>query len=79
VSGSRADPDENYLLLDLLVKGKRIIVGSVYGPNVNNRQFFDNLKHDIRSFGTENIILGGDWNCTFSTDEIETNIDCVNM
>jgi exonuclease III len=79
VSGSRADPDDNYLLLDLLVKGKRIIVGSIYGPNVNNRQFFVNLENDIRSFGTENIIIAGDWNCTISTDEIETNIDCVNM
>jgi CRISPR/Cas system-associated protein endoribonuclease Cas2 len=37
------------------------------------------LECDIGSFGTNNIIIGGDFNCTFSTDNIRTNIDCLNM
>jgi exonuclease III len=75
----RADPGENYLLLELEMSGKKAIVGSIYGPNVNDPVFFENLERDLRDLGGQNIILGGDFNCTFSTDFIRTNIDCLNM
>jgi hypothetical protein len=61
------------------MSGENLIVGSIYGPNVNDLEFFANLECDIGSFGTNNIIIGGDFNCTFSTDNIRTNIDCLNM
>jgi hypothetical protein len=28
--------DENYLIMDLVIKGKRMHIGVVYGPNENN-------------------------------------------
>jgi hypothetical protein len=74
-----ADPDENYILLEAIIAGKSCILGSVYGPNSTNRQFFINLERDIQSFNAEFSVIAGDWNCTFSYDEIPINIDCLNM
>ena len=43
-------------------------------------QFFcARLTHDIISLGNHPIILGGDWNCTYSNDVIANNIDCHNL
>jgi exonuclease III len=75
----KADRAENYLLLELEMAGERIIIGSIYGPNTLDANFFENLENDIRDFNNPNIIIGGDFNCTYSTDEIRTNIDCLNM
>ena len=73
------DPEENFLLLRITLRGHQAILGSVYGPNEFNPQFFDRLKRSVQKLGNLPIILGGDWNCTFSRDPIETNIDCLNM
>jgi len=74
-----ADPAENYLLLLADIKGKNIIIGSIYGPNDHDVQFFRNLKRDILALGDYPVIIGGDWNCTGSTDHADLNIDCLNM
>jgi hypothetical protein len=39
----RKDPEENFLLLRLAIKGKTLILGSIYGPNNNDRNFFSRL------------------------------------
>jgi exonuclease III len=75
----KADRGENYILLELEMSGENIIIGSIYGPNVNDPEFFSNLERDIVSLNNNKIIIGGDFNCTFSTDNVRTNIDCLNM
>jgi exonuclease III len=74
------DPEENFLLLRLVLKGKPVIIGSIYGPNTHDRNFFtrlgDCLINEVDNFP---IILGGDWNCTLSTDAVADNIDILNM
>ncbi len=74
------DPEENFLLLRLVIKGKTLILGSIYGPNNNDRNFFshlgDYLFDEVDRFI---IILGGNWNCTFSTEAVNDNIDILNM
>ena len=74
-----ADPAENYLLLLVDLKGKHLILGSIYGPNEHDPTFFRNLQRDILMLGDYPIILGGDWNCTVSTDPADRNPDCLNM
>jgi exonuclease III len=76
---TKADPEENYLLLEVAMSGNNLILGSVYGPNTQNIQFFNRLREDIESFNCNNVVLGGDWNCTYNTGNIESNIDCLNM
>jgi len=76
----KCDPDENYIvLLAESPQGKRIILASIYGPNTHKPNFFTNLRNDVLSFGGLPIIIGGDWNCTISTEPAATNIDCFNM
>ena len=75
----RTDPEENFLLVRVLYKGTALILGSIYGPNDYNPDFFTRLETAIRSLGDVPVIIGGDWNCTFSTDPLFFNIDCRNM
>ena len=74
-----ADPEENFLLLRADIKGKNFTIGSIYGPNLQDRAFFTKLKSAVQVLGCDNVILGGDWNCSYSSDPIADNIDCLNM
>ena len=74
------DQEENILGLQLQNStGNFITVISIYGPNRTDEQFFNNLSSAITRLGNNNLIVGGDWNCTFSTENIQYNIDCANM
>jgi exonuclease III len=82
VQEQKADREENFLLLKVLLRGETIILGSVYGPNNQNLEFFHSLKRNIRSLSENNsipVLLGGDWNCTLSADPVDINIDTYNM
>ena len=73
------DPEENYILVWANYKGNTIILGAIYGPNDDNPGFFESLQTNLQSLGNHPIIIGGDWNCTFSCDNIINNIDCYKM
>jgi exonuclease III len=74
-----SDPEENFLLLKIEIKSKIYILGAVYGPNEHNPDFFRSLYTSIKNLGEHPIILGGDFNCTFSPEKLENNIDCLHM
>ena len=74
-----SDPEDNFLLLRVSIQGRTMIIGSIYGPNDPNPDFFTRLEAAILNLGMWPVIIGGDWNCTFSPDPILTNIDCKNM
>jgi exonuclease III len=75
----RAADDENSLLLHANFKGTEIILISIYGSNNNDDGFFVQLDTWLTEFGNLPVIIGGDWNATYSTDRVEFNIDCLNM
>jgi exonuclease III len=75
----REDASENYLLLSAEIAGRKITIGSVYGPNSYDANFFIDLERDIRQLGNSSTILAGDWNCTYDTEPVIRNVDCVNM
>jgi hypothetical protein len=35
---------------------------SIYGPNEDSPEFFENLKSKLVSLSNTSIIIGGDWN-----------------
>ncbi len=37
-------------------------MGVIYGPNVDDPTFFNNIETIIESMGNKSILLGGDWN-----------------
>ena len=52
-----------YIILDIELCGKRISLVNVYGPSDrDNLDFFDTLFEEIKNFGNDDIIIGGDWN-----------------
>jgi exonuclease III len=75
------DQEENILMLRLRHKGNNteFYVGSIYGPNRHDPAFFNNLRHHLRNVNDTPVILGGDWNCTGSTEPVRSNPDVLNM
>ncbi len=59
VVNTHKDPDCNVLILDIEIGAARITVGSLYGPNQNDPQFFDNLRNFLGLVDNPFIILGG--------------------
>ncbi len=60
-----ADPQENALLLKVNLRGKIVILGSVYRPNDNNcLPFFTFVNNTLAGWSNIPVILGGDWNAT---------------
>ncbi len=61
---SAVDPQENVLLLRIVLGGVEAVIGVVYGPNDNNcAPFFDFIGATLNRWNNLPCILGGDWNC----------------
>jgi exonuclease III len=73
------DADQNILGLAVDIDGYRMFLVSVYGPNINDPIFFDNLTNILNKYSHLPIVCGGDWNLTYSTDRTANNIDILNM
>jgi exonuclease III len=66
--------DENVLLLDMVLKGKRLTVGSIYGPNGNDVGFFRDIERVITRWNNV-CILGGDFNSVLCDRIDDENLD----
>jgi exonuclease III len=66
--------DENMLLLDIVIKNKRVTLGVVYGPNENNRQFYNDLESKVTQWGNC-CIIGGDFNTIIDNGIGNDNLD----
>ena len=73
------DVDENILLMHCRLNNIEVILGTIYGPNDNNMEFFHNLTRGLNSFPKVPIMLGGDWNATMSALPVNQNLDIINM
>jgi exonuclease III len=75
------DPDENYILLRLVIRDTELIVGSVYSPNIDAgcEVFYDNLQNRLTAWRNLPIIIGGDWNATYSELDVNENPDVLFM
>jgi exonuclease III len=79
ISNTESDPDENFLIVKVSLNGITLILVSIYGPNNHDPHFFQLLYRKIKDMGTFPIIIGGDFNATFSPERVQSNIDCHNM
>jgi exonuclease III len=66
---NNAGPDQHSMLT----------IFSLYGPNDNNGEFYNDLNIMLEGRNNRNIILGGDFNCTWDNNPPEQNIDVINM
>ena len=68
-----ADPNGNFLILDVSCGDTRFSLCSLYGPNSDSPTFYDELFEHIENIGNSEFIIGGDWNLV-----IDPEIDSVN-
>ena len=47
LSDTYPDTDENILLISGLTSGRKILLGSIYGPNENNKTFFEFIEQKV--------------------------------
>jgi hypothetical protein len=76
---SHKDTDENILGLTLRLSNTILRIFSTYGPNDNDRSFYDTLSNFMSLDNDSPIIIGGDWNATYSCDDVVHNIDTFRM
>jgi exonuclease III len=73
------DGHDNVLGLQLEREGKKFNVIAIYGPNHVQANFFTDIRACIAALGNCPLVMGGDWNCTYSTAPPATNIDIFKM
>jgi exonuclease III len=72
------DISGNILLLKVGIGTTTVTLGSIYGPNTDDIDFFDMLDARVKSFNSDHTILGGDWNTTLDPRNNDANIDTLN-
>ena len=56
------DKEGRLLILLVNISGKKIILGNLYAPNIEDPDFFLQIKKYILDFGDYPVALGGDYN-----------------
>uniref|UniRef100_A0A3B5QWP6 exodeoxyribonuclease III n=1 Tax=Xiphophorus maculatus TaxID=8083 RepID=A0A3B5QWP6_XIPMA len=64
VSDTFKDSEGRIILIKGILYGERFLLGSVYGPNINDEDFFAVLLSQIAEMDCPNILIGGDFNCS---------------
>jgi exonuclease III len=73
------DQNENIYLIKAKLNGGELILGSIYGPNTTDREFYRNLDNFLQQNSSVPVVLGGDWNTTWDNSPPDLNIDVVGM
>ncbi len=73
------DKDDNLLGILFDLEGKRVALCAIYGPNRVQETFFTDIRSCLGRLNCINVIVGGDWNCTVSCSNDDSNIDTINM
>ena len=66
----RSDDSGNFLIMKIEVDSISYVIANIYAPNRENPNFFRNIQTVINSFGENNIIIGGDWNCLLDAENM---------
>jgi exonuclease III len=70
---------DNFLLIRASLQDNTVILGSIYGPNKRDDDFFTRLSTALNRLGKYPIVIGGDWNATPSCLPVHTNLDVCFM
>jgi hypothetical protein len=69
------DDEQNLLAVTYNSGNGKIRLVSIYGPNTNDFTFYESLNNYLSADPMIPVIIGGDWNCTYSCEGRENNID----
>ena len=56
------DPHGRFLFLEIKVKNSFLTIANIYGPNVDDFDFFRNMFVKLNDFSKNDILMGGDFN-----------------
>jgi exonuclease III len=73
------DQNENILLVRVMLDDAEIVLGSIYGPNTTDREFYRNIDNFLTRNKNLPVVLGGDWNTTWDNSQAHLNIDVMGM
>ena len=62
VKTTYADSTGRFLLTEIEINDKNLVICNVYAPNKDDPNFFDIFFTEGNNFSKANLILGGDWN-----------------
>jgi exonuclease III len=69
----------NILGLKTNLCGSEVLLISIYGPNTDDKGFYNFLKQVLGECAGIPVICAGAWNATYCTDPGTGNIDIINM
>jgi len=79
VDSESKDIKENIIGVFKTIDNTKIGLISIYGLNSNDFGFFCDLERIIEEHKDYTLIIGGDWNLTYSVENSQANIDILNM
>ena len=62
-------PNGRYVILDVEIDGIRVTLGSIYGPNEDNPEFYTEAIQQIESIPNDNRIIDGDYNLVLDLEK----------
>lgn len=72
------DPDGNFVIAELKMNDRKIVLTSIYGPNDDQPQFYKKLQQHIKSFENDKVIICGDWNLVLDQEKDTENYRHIN-
>lgn len=54
--------DGRFIILDVVLNKQKVTFINVYGPNLDNYYFFDEILQQLENFECESVVWGGDFN-----------------
>jgi hypothetical protein len=61
------------------IRNTTVILGAIYGPNLPDLDFYTRLEAALVNLGNYPVVIGGDFNTTYSPLPLESNKDVLNM
>ncbi len=70
----KQDADGNYIMLNIEIEKKFVVtLVNIYGPNVDNPEFYEDILIDTVDMDGDHVIMCGDWNLVQNFE-----LDCCN-
>jgi exonuclease III len=68
IHNEQHDEEGRWIILDITIKGKRVTLGTYYGPNEDNPNHLVDLFEKINEMENEDIIITGDFNLVLNVN-----------
>ena len=78
VHKEKGDKDVNYHILKVCIEGHMVVLCTIYGPNMDSPNFYENIQQSIEEMNCNNIIWCGDFNLVLNPQLDSYNYKSIN-